>query len=96
MSTTHSAAATTITQSPLDDHSFVPHNAVLRAMLTDLYQITMAYAYWVSARHDDHSVFELFFRRCPFAGEVALFAGLEEAVRRAARCSLLLLHRADI
>lgn len=47
----------------------------------DLYQITMAYAYWKSGKMDDRAIFDLFFRRNPFQGEFTLFAGLEECVK---------------
>ncbi|CAF1020396.1 unnamed protein product [Rotaria sp. Silwood1] len=50
-------------------------------MLTDLYQITMAYAYWKSGKHQDESTFDLFFRKNPFGGEFTLFAGLEECLK---------------
>ncbi|XP_053322433.1 nicotinate phosphoribosyltransferase [Spea bombifrons] len=51
------------------------------ALLTDLYQFTMAYGYWRSGRHRDTAQFELFFREAPFRGGFALFFGLEESVR---------------
>ena len=38
------------------------------ALLTDLYQLTMAYGYWKSGRADHEACFHLFFRRHPFAG----------------------------
>lgn len=50
-------------------------------MLTDLYQITMAYAYWRNGQHEHDSVFDLFFRKHPFSGEFTIFAGLEEVLR---------------
>ncbi|KAL8610646.1 hypothetical protein ACOMHN_047215 [Nucella lapillus] len=56
-------------------------NGVIQALLTDLYQITMAYAYWKSGKMNDKSVFDLCFRRNPFKGEFTLFAGLEECVK---------------
>ena len=41
----------------------------------------MAYAYWNAGRQNEHAVFELFFRKCPFKGEYAIFAGLDQVVR---------------
>lgn len=64
--------------SPPDYH---PMSSLVDAMLTDLYQITMAYAYWRNKRHKEHSVFDLFFRKHPFQGEFTIFAGLEECLR---------------
>ncbi|HEY3283242.1 MAG TPA: nicotinate phosphoribosyltransferase [Armatimonadota bacterium] len=58
-----------------------PTNPLVSPLLNDLYQLNMAYAYWRAGRQDDPAVFDLFFRRCPFQGEFALFAGLEEALR---------------
>ncbi|XP_065085302.1 nicotinate phosphoribosyltransferase isoform X1 [Ochlerotatus camptorhynchus] len=57
------------------------HNSVVQPLLTDLYQITMAYAYWKSGKIDDHAVFDLFFRSNPFHGEFTIFAGLEECLK---------------
>ncbi|MCX6743718.1 MAG: nicotinate phosphoribosyltransferase [Candidatus Parcubacteria bacterium] len=58
-----------------------PTNSLVNPMLTDLYQLTMAYAYWKSGRHNDPAVFDLFFRKCPFKGEFAICAGLEEVLK---------------
>ena len=49
-------------------------------LLTDLYQFTMAYAYWRAARHNEPAVFELFFRDNPFGGGFSLFSGLHDCL----------------
>ncbi|XP_034736403.1 nicotinate phosphoribosyltransferase [Etheostoma cragini] len=49
-------------------------------LLTDLYQFTMAYAYWRTGRDQDPAVFELFFRDNPFGGGFSLFAGLHDCL----------------
>lgn len=61
--------------------SFSPLNALVSPLLTDQYQLTMAYAYYRNGTHNQHAVFDLFFRRAPFGGDFAVFAGLEEALR---------------
>mmetsp|Transcript_25257 Transcript_25257/g.39420 ORF Transcript_25257/g.39420 Transcript_25257/m.39420 type:complete len:531 (-) Transcript_25257:71-1663(-) len=63
----------------MDD--FAPHNPLASPLMTDMYQLTMAYAYFRGGRHNDHAVFDLFFRKNPFEGEYAVFAGLEEVLR---------------
>ncbi|HVR98939.1 MAG TPA: nicotinate phosphoribosyltransferase [Thermoanaerobaculia bacterium] len=50
------------------------------ALLTDLYQVTMAYAYWKSGTHTREAAFHLFFRRNPFRGGFSVACGLEEAI----------------
>ncbi|MCA9034246.1 MAG: nicotinate phosphoribosyltransferase [Planctomycetaceae bacterium] len=50
------------------------------ALLTDLYQLTMAYGYWSRAKAEDTAVFHLFFRRSPFRGEYLVTAGLKPVV----------------
>lgn len=33
-----------------------PTDPLVTSLLTDLYQITMAYAYWKAGKHNDHAV----------------------------------------
>ena len=55
-------------------------SSVVQPLLTDQYQITMAYAYWKSGKTEDRASFHLFFRKCPFKGEFTIFAGLSECL----------------
>jgi len=50
------------------------------ALLTDLYELTMAYAYWKRQMAEDEAVFHLIFRKKPFQGGYALAAGLESVI----------------
>lgn len=50
------------------------------ALLTDLYQLTMAYAYWKSGMERVEAAFHLFFRRNPFGGGFTIACGLEHAI----------------
>jgi len=50
------------------------------ALLTDLYQLTMAYGYWKSGVAEKESVFHLHFRRHPFQGGFSIACGLEQVV----------------
>ena len=45
-------------------------------LFTDLYQLTMAEGYFKAGIHRRRACFDYFFRRCPFGGGYALFAGL--------------------
>jgi nicotinate phosphoribosyltransferase len=58
-----------------------PTNNLTNPLLTDLYQITMAYAYWKTGQHLRPAHFELFFRKNPFGGSYTLFAGLDEVLK---------------
>jgi nicotinate phosphoribosyltransferase len=50
------------------------------ALLTDFYQLTMAYGYFRSGLASTDAVFHLFFRENPFGGGFSVAAGLEPAV----------------
>lgn len=56
-------------------------NSVVQPLLTDLYQLTMAYAYWKSGKTNDIATFDLYFRKNPFKGEFTIFAGLGDCVK---------------
>lgn len=55
------------------------------ALLTDLYQLTMAFAYEKAGLGDAEGVFHLFYRRNPFEGGYAVAAGLEPVADLLAR-----------
>ncbi len=50
------------------------------SLLTDLYQLTMAYGYWKSGRPEKEAVFHLYFRRNPFKGGFTVACGLQSAI----------------
>jgi nicotinate phosphoribosyltransferase len=56
------------------------HDRPSLAMLTDLYQLTMAQGYLLSGRAEDEAVFHLHFRQLPFAGGYAVACGLTDVV----------------
>jgi nicotinate phosphoribosyltransferase len=59
------------------------------ALLTDLYELTMAQGYWKAGVHGRRAVFELFTRSLPFGGGFAVACGL------AAACETLERFRLD-
>ena len=66
-------------KSPSGNHgatSSAPLYGSSLALLTDLYQLTMAHGYWKSGTAEKEAVFHLFFRNAPFQGGFTLVAGL--------------------
>ncbi|WP_034383314.1 nicotinate phosphoribosyltransferase [Deinococcus sp. YIM 77859] len=53
-------------------------------LFTDLYQLTMMQGYFRHGLHTQEAVFDLYFRRNPFRGGFAVWAGLEPALDRLA------------
>jgi len=51
-----------------------------QALLTDLYQLTMAYGYWKAGRAEDEAVFNLFFRKAPFGSGYTVACGLAPVI----------------
>ncbi len=50
------------------------------SLLTDLYQLTMAYGYFANDIHEHEAVFHLYFRKHPFQGGYTVACGLEYAI----------------
>lgn len=53
---------------------------MISPLLTDLYQLTMAYGYWKLNMHEREAVFHLIFRKYPFKSNYALTAGLSSVI----------------
>lgn len=49
---------------------------MISPLLTDLYQLTMAYGYWKLGIHEREAVFHQFYRKHPFGGNYAVACGL--------------------
>jgi nicotinate phosphoribosyltransferase len=62
----------------LNTYKTLYHNQF--SLLTDLYQLTMAYGYWKSNMIEHEAVFHLFFRHNPFHGGYTIAAGLANAI----------------
>lgn len=43
--------------------SLANYSNIVQPLLTDLYQISMAYAYWKNQKHEEIGSFDLFFRK---------------------------------
>jgi nicotinate phosphoribosyltransferase len=50
------------------------------SLLTDLYQLTMAYAYWKSGAFTQEAAFHLHFRKPPFGSGFTIACGLSDAI----------------
>ncbi len=53
---------------------------MISPLLTDLYQLTMAYGYWKLGIHEREAVFHQFYRKHPFGGNYAVACGLATLV----------------
>ena len=60
-------------------YSVLPYNQSL-ALLTDLYQLTMAYGYWKAGVDGKEAAFHLTFRKHPFQGGFAIACGLQYVI----------------
>lgn len=56
------------------------HNSYSPSLLTDFYQLTMAYGYWKSKIAEKEAIFHMHFRRPPFNGGIAVAAGLQNLI----------------
>src|SRR5690606_35817400 len=50
------------------------------ALYTDLYQLSMGQVYFASGHHEQDAVFDYFFRKLPYGGGYAIFAGLDDVL----------------
>lgn len=65
----------------LGESEFVSSGApVYSSLLTDLYQLTMAVAYWRAGMAEREAVFHLTFRKAPFGSGFTLACGLQTAI----------------
>lgn len=60
-------------------YQMLPYNQSL-ALLTDLYQLTMAYGYWKGGVDGKEAVFHLTFRKHPFQGGFTIACGLQYVI----------------
>lgn len=50
------------------------------SLLTDFYQLTMAYGFWKAGMENVEGTYHLFFRSAPFSGNYCICCGLEKAI----------------
>ena len=60
--------------------SYQTSNPRYSVLLTDLYQLTMAYGYWKTGWHEKEAVFNLSFRKNPFNGGFSVACGLATVI----------------
>ena len=53
---------------------------MISPLLTDFYQLTMAYGYWKLGLHEREAVFHLMYRKNPFKGNYAVACGLGNVI----------------
>jgi nicotinate phosphoribosyltransferase len=56
------------------------YSGIISPLYTDLYQLTMAQAYFNNGMHEGRATFDYFFRKLPFRGGYVVFAGLADVV----------------
>ncbi|MBI4845644.1 MAG: nicotinate phosphoribosyltransferase, partial [Candidatus Omnitrophica bacterium] len=60
-------------------YKILPYNQSL-GLLTDFYQLTMAYSYWKTGVSEKEAVFHMFFRNNPFKSGFTIACGLEYVI----------------
>ncbi|VWU49845.1 nicotinate phosphoribosyltransferase, putative [Hepatocystis sp. ex Piliocolobus tephrosceles] len=70
-----------LTKNRINKDIDIPSNVFINALYMDYYHIVMAYTFFKHKKHTDNSVFEIYFRTCPFHGKFAIFAGIYEIIK---------------
>ena len=61
-------------------HTFI-HSLDDRGLYTDFYELTMLYGYFITGKINDQATFEFHFRKLPFDGGYAVFAGIGDVLQ---------------
>ncbi len=64
----------------MDDSQTSQHESGSSSLLTDFYQLTMAYSFWKAGMEDQEGNYHLFFRNAPFDGNYCICCGLEAVI----------------